>query len=74
MDDKLYELLMKLPRKNLIGCMMQALDEMQSWNGRSRLHCICMAMGCDEKMKDDGNSTWTVPSLKEIKDNTDCFM
>lgn len=74
MDDKLYELLMKLPRKNLISVMMQALDEMQAWNGRTRLHCICIALGCEEKMQNDGSQSYKVPSLKEIKENTDCFL
>jgi len=73
MSDALYELLMKLPRKNLIGCMAQAIDEMEQWNGRSRTHCICTALGCKENMKEDGSSTWTVPSLKDIKKNTDSF-
>lgn len=73
MQDELYELLMKLPRKNLIGCMMQALDEMQSWNGRTRTHCICTALGCEETVKDDGSATYKVPPLKKIKENTDSF-
>ena len=66
--ERLYEVLMKLPRKNLIHLMFDALDEMQTYNGRTKMCCICYAMGCKES--DDGKS-YTIPSLRKIKENTD---
>jgi len=48
MTDALYEKLTKLPRKNLIALMWEALDYMQEWNGRTRTHCICKALGMPE--------------------------
>lgn len=69
MDDKLYEILLKLPKENLINLMYNALDEMQSYNGRSINHCICTAMGCEQQEK-DGRTYWKVPKMKTIKEMT----
>jgi len=72
MSDKLYEYLMKLPRKNLIALLYEALDSMQAYNGRSRTQCICMALGFkEEKVKNDGNLRWRYIPLAEVKRNTD---
>jgi hypothetical protein len=69
MDDRLYDLLLKLPRKNLIHLMWDALDEMQAYNGRSKTHCVATAMG----LKPDNSepTKWKVTSLAEIKRHTE---
>ena len=71
MNDKLYEILLKLPRKNLIHLMWGALDEMQSYNGRSRQECIMQGMGAKEKQKEDGTYKYVIESLAELKRNTE---
>jgi hypothetical protein len=72
MSDKLYELLMKLPKKNLINLMWGALDEMQAYNGRSRKSCILEAMGAEyiENMK-TGGVKYKLPKFKEIREITE---
>jgi hypothetical protein len=73
MDEKLYELLMKLPKANLINLMYGALDEMQSYNGRSRFACIMLAMGhaVDEELTETGRSKYKIKSLAELKRSTE---
>jgi hypothetical protein len=71
MDDKLYEILEKLPRKNLIHLMWQALDIKHVYNTRQA--AILEAMGAEVT---DNPKTGAVhhrlPStLKEIKENTE---
>ena len=66
MIDSLYTLLMKLPRANLINLFWEALDEMQSYNGHSKLHCIMSALGAEEI--EEGK--WKRPSFSEAKKNT----
>ena len=63
MSDGLYELLMKLPRANLINLLYHALDEMQQYNGRSKLHCIMTALGA----KEIEEGRWERPSIAEAK-------
>jgi hypothetical protein len=70
MDDKLYELLLKLPKKNLINLMCNALDEMKIYNGRSINDCICTALGCEE-MEKNGRLCWKIPNMKTIKEMTE---
>lgn len=66
MNDKLYEILLKLPKKNLINLMWEALDNMQEYNGRSRTQCIVMAAGgtVDEEGK------CSIGSSEEVRKNT----
>ena len=73
MNDKLYELLLKLPRKNLINLMWEALDEMQSYNGRSRFDCIMLAIedATESEEKDNGNISYKIKSLAELKRSTE---
>ena len=72
MDDQIYELLEKLPRKNLIHLMWGALEIMQGYNGRTRQGCILEAMGADIKNNDRGTLSYKIPNtLKEIKENTE---
>jgi hypothetical protein len=70
MNENLYDLLLKLPKKNLINLMWNALDEMKTYNGRNKTYCICEALGCKEEEK-DGKSTWVIPNMSEMKKNTD---
>lgn len=70
MNDKLYTLLEKLPRQNLIHLMWDALDEMQAYNGRTRTTCICMAMGANEKVDENGKSRYSIKSIKDLKEHT----
>lgn len=74
MQDNLYELLMKLPKKNLINLMWAALDEMQGFNGRSRMFCIMESMGVPLAPDDNNNQTkWVKPNLADIRKNTDAM-
>lgn len=66
MSDGLYELLMKLPRANLIALLWEALDEMQGYNGNSKLHCIMTALGA----KEIEEGRWERPSVAEAKKAT----
>jgi len=69
MNDKLYEMLTKLPRRNLIHLMWGALDEMQTYNGRSRQQCIMLAIGNAAESEEQKNGTmkYKVKSLAELK-------
>ena len=71
MDDRLYQVLEKLPRRNLIHLMWEALDYMAQWNGRSRQECILMAMGAEPKTNDKGRTSYRVQSLAEVKRATE---
>jgi hypothetical protein len=72
MDDQVYELLEKLPRKNLIHLMWGALNIMQGYNGRTRQGCILEAMGSAVMDNDRGTFSYKLPkTLKEIKENTE---
>ena len=57
MPDKIFDLLEKLPAENLINLMWEALDIMQSYNGRNKTECILMAAGATQ---DEGG--WTLDS------------
>lgn len=69
MDERLYELLLKLPRRNLVHIMWEALDLMQQYNGRSKMYCIAMAIGAKEDSKQDGK--YSIPSAQKIKENSE---
>jgi len=70
MNDKLYDILAKLPRRNLINLMWEALDVKHSYNTRQA--CILEAMGAEVKdnLKTGGFQYRLPPTLKEIKENT----
>jgi len=68
MSDKLFEMLTKLPRRNLVNLMWSALDYMQHYNGYDKTTAIALAMGCDI----DGNhKVVKVPSFREVKESTE---
>jgi hypothetical protein len=69
MNNKLYEMLTKLPRRNLIHLMWAALDEMQAYNGRSSQECIMLAIegAIEVKEKKNGQMLYKIKSLAELK-------
>jgi len=67
MNNEIYEILLKLPKKNIINLMWEALDHMQAYNCRSRTYCILESMG----YKQVEDKKWRPCSLAEIKKNTD---
>ena len=72
MDEQVYELLEKLPRKNLINLMWEALDIMQGNGTRTRQGCILEAMGSAIMDNDRGTFSYKLPkTFKEIKENTE---
>ena len=70
MTEKLNEMVIRLPKQNLANLMWSALDAMQLYNGRSKEFCILTAMGAIAEEKGDGTFIWNVPSIEEIKKNT----
>jgi len=60
-----YEILLKLPKKNIINVLYEALEEMQQYNGRTVTHCIMTAMGVEEY--EDGK--WR-GNLKKVRKHT----
>lgn len=69
MDDKIYDILMKLNREQLVAVMWNALDQMNQYNGRSKTYCIAVALGLEPEEDENGEYTITIPSLAEIKRN-----
>jgi len=62
--DKLYNFLLKLPRKNLVHLMSESLDLMQQYNGRTKTFCIAQSLGC----KLTKNGWWSTVSLKSKRE------
>lgn len=60
-----------LPKKNVINLMYNALDEMQSYNGRSITECLVLAVG-GEYIYDDnkGKYKYRLPDYNSIFNNT----
>jgi len=72
MDDQVYELLEKLPRRNLIHLMWEALDNMQGYNGQTRQGCILEAMGAEKMDNERGTFSYRLPkTFKLIKEHTE---
>ncbi len=67
MNEKLYELLMKMPKKNLINIMWDALDVMQAYNGRTKMFCIMESIGAVAHEDEYGCITYSIPKINEIK-------
>lgn len=65
MDDKLYEILSKLPAETLLNLVWSSLDEMQSYNGQSKQEAILKAIGATRT--DSGG--WRIPEAKQIAEN-----
>ena len=72
MDNQVYELLEKLPRKNLIHLMWDALSIMQGYNGRTKQGCILEALGAEVMDNDKGTFSYRLPkTFKEVRENTE---
>jgi len=70
LNEKLFNFLMKLPKRNLINLMSYSLDLMQHYNGRTKTYCIATALGC----KQVDEHIYSLPTLKEAKERTeDCW-
>ena len=67
MNQKLYDILMQLPKENLINMAWMALDEMQGYNGRTRQSCILLALGAIG----DENDRYKLPSVANAKKATE---
>lgn len=63
----LDKILLALSPSGMLEVMMGALDEMQSYNGQSKMSAICRAMGFDEDCDDEGRSKFYAPSIDELK-------
>lgn len=66
MNEEIYQLLLKLPKQNIINVMWEALDHMQAYNGRSRMYCILEAIGYEQV----NDNKWKPCSMAAIKRNT----
>lgn len=73
MHDKLYDLLSKMPRHNLIVLLGESLDYMQHYNGRTKSECIISALGGQMREIEGGGIQFRLPSLKEAKKNTEAM-
>ena len=60
-SDRLYERLLRMKKEALLETMLEALDTMQAYNGRSITTCIMMALGAESHEDDDGNVRWVLP-------------
>jgi hypothetical protein len=50
-------------KRNKVDILMEALDYMQQYNGRSKLQCIALAMNYELTQDDEGNEVykeWTL--------------
>lgn len=66
MTESLCNFLMKLPRANLINLMLESLDNMQHYNGQSRMRVILEVLGA----KEIEEGRWERPSLVKAKEAT----
>ncbi len=67
MNEKLYDMVMKLPKKNIVNLMWEALSYMEQYNGRTRQACILMALGATQL--EDGR--WRLPGHEKARENTE---
>ena len=66
-SENVYQFLLKLPKKNLINIMGEALENMQTYNSRSIQECILLALGCKYNEVDN---RCRIPSLKKVREMT----
>ncbi len=52
--EKLYEIIRRKNKKQMVDIFEQALDLMQQYNGRSKFYCVATALGYDVIIKDNG--------------------
>ena len=70
MENDKYDVLLKLPKKNLLKVMIDALDIMQGFNGYSKSWCIGEAMGLERYTDENGNSLHKMIPFKEVRRKT----
>lgn len=63
MNEKLYNMLLSLPKQSLLNVMLAALDEMEGYNGQSKTSAIMRVVGAEKS--EDGRS-WRPPAVKTI--------
>lgn len=72
MDDRLYDLMLKLPKKNIIHLMLGAMDSMQGYNGQSMNTCIIEAMGAEGRQDEEtGKLSWKLPKVSVLRKRTE---
>lgn len=52
-SDNLYEDILKLPKKNILHLMLESLDYMQQYNGRTITDCIMLSI--DGKLNENND-------------------
>jgi predicted CopG family antitoxin len=57
-SDDLYGKLLDMKKENLLDLMLNALDEMQSFNGQTVTSAIMRATGAEETYDENGNARW----------------
>lgn len=57
-SDHLYNTLLRLPKQELLETLLDALEHMQSYNGRSLTACIMESAGATES---EGGCRWEFP-------------
>ncbi len=65
MNEKLYEILSKLPAVVLLNLLWSALDVMQSYNGQTKQEAILRAIGATKT----DSENWILPNEKQITEN-----
>jgi hypothetical protein len=58
----LQDRLMSLPKDVLLEVMLQAIDEMQAYNGRSHNECILLAI----EAENIDDTKWRIPGRSKI--------
>lgn len=64
-SDRLHQYLIDLPKPVLLKVMLNAVDEMQSYNGRSHTAAIMLALGAEAQETERG-SLWAYPNKDEV--------
>jgi hypothetical protein len=66
-SDTLDKFLLSFNKSIIYNIMLEALDIMQAYNGRSITYCICEAIGAETAEHDDGTYSWKLPSRSEVR-------
>lgn len=63
-SEKLYDRLMSQKKATILNVMLEALEEMQSYNGQSVTSAVMKAV--DAKPSDRAVAGWTLPTRVEL--------
>ena len=63
-EQKLWELINKLPKKNITNLLFNALDSMQRYNGQSRSDCLV------EALEMEINHSLKIPTMTQLREIT----